>query len=252
MGRLRRRKRKYTWFPQIGTQGASAEDDTTILSIAIPQTSGTLLSDVNIFPIIPDVPLEGLGAAITPGANTSLVNFIASEYFLKRIVGKFACSLNPLPATTGNQIQAATIGCGFLIARAAEAEVITGGPIGASTAAERKQNYGPLNVSTTREPWIWRRTWTMSPIVTAASGVQVWGNPSGSFPPHNMQGSVAEGSQIDARTARRVGNDDRLFFAVQTAINDQTGTPATYTFPDGILDIRILGALRRARNRSVF
>lgn len=252
MGRLRRRRRKYTWFPQLGSQGSTAEDDTSVLSIAIPQTTGAALSDVNIFPVLPDVPLEALGTTITPGANTSLVNYIASEYFLRRIVGKFACRLHPFISTDANQIQAATIAAGFLIARAAEAETITGGPIGAANAAERKQNYGPLNIQTTREPWIWRRTWTLSPLEAAGSGVQVFGTSTGLFPPNNYLGSVAEGSFIDAKTARRVGNDDRLFFAVQTMINDQTGTPAAYTFPDAVLDIRVLGALRRARNRSVF
>lgn len=263
MGRLRRRKRKYTWFPQIGNQAADEVDDAVCLSISLLSTPlNGALSDVTIFPILPDVPAE---TPVGSGIAENLSTFIGNEYFLKRIVGRFTCSCSSYVYSDTPQATQVILGAGFFIARAdhpSAGGALTAGPIASGTAAERKENYGPLHLETTREPWIWRRTWTMSPGVLSAavSGVRVWNQsstnqgPSGNFPYNNLNGSVAEGSHIDARTARRVGQDDRLFFAVQQQVVTYCGTAgsAVYNFDDATLDVRILGALRRARNRSAF
>lgn len=247
MGRLRRRKRRYTWFPQIGFQSSNPEDDSVVLPVAVPNAplSG-LLSTPTIFPIIPDAPNE------EPTAVTDhLDDFIASEYFLKRIVGRFVCAA---PARTSVQTPytiAYAIGAGFFIARA-DSPTSTK-PIGSAAATDAKNNYGVLNVQNTREPWIWRRVWIMSPLVTA-SGFQVFDPNYPYYANNNLNGSVAEGSNIDARTARRVTQDDRLWFTVQTQVLNAGGSFEfeEQTFPEAYLDVRLLGALRKARNRSAF
>lgn len=254
MGRLRRRRRKYTWFPQIGFQGETVEDDSVTLPVAIPTAllDGTL-SNITVFPIIPDAPND------TPATGADhLDDFIASEYFIKRIVGRFQFCMDAISDQTNPAATACVVAAGFFIARADESTPTF--PIGCSTPGDAKANYGPLNLANTREPWIWRRTWVCSPpIINNSTGALTWntnvgGATGNSFPPNNCHGSVAEGSIIDARTARRVGNDERLYFAVQTMVGEAIGvvTNQTQVFPQGYLDVRILGALRRARNRSTF
>lgn len=250
MGRARRHRRKYTWLPQLGFQSGDPNLDTVVL----PVSFGATLTDgapgiVAIIPIVPDAPRE------TPGALTDqLVDFVGNEWFLKRIVGKLHLTTSRINVTTGNSGNELPldicIGAGFFVARAGEDNI---NPIGAQTvAAANNSQYGPLNLATTREPWIWRRTWCLSPQILAAG---VASETLGGFFPHNNYcGSVAEGSHIDAKTARRIGQDDRLYFAIQ-AMATQIGGGATtvaVSLPDAQLDVRILGALRRAKQRSAF
>lgn len=248
----RRRRTKYTWFPQIGTEGAEEADDTVVLDVSIPTPNPVALglSDVNIFPILPDAPKETVGVA----DDAHLSDYIGSEYILKRIVGKFFCTAGTASANDANRPpQRLVIGAGFFIARAG-GEGITGSPIGTDTADERQIGYGPLNLQTTREPWIWRRSWALSPLIftdVAAVGDGLSYINMGTYPHNNYCGSVADGPHIDAKTARRITNDDRLFFAVQVWSQD-ADTGSGSPLPAGILDVRLLGALRKARGRSAF
>lgn len=245
MGRLRRRKRKYTWLPQLGFQSGDPTTDTVVL----PVSFGATLTDgapgiVSIIPIVPDSPRE------TPGALTDqLVDFVGNEWFLKRIVGKFAITTQAIVQNSGDEIPVdICYGAGFFVARAGQNNV---DPVGAQTVASANNaEYGPLNLSTTREPWIWRRTWMLSPKSSTAGGQ----DSSGFYPRNNYLGSVAEGTHIDAKTARRIGQDDRLYFAVQAMVTNTAGgaNVVQLTLPDAQLDVRILGALRRARQRSAF
>lgn len=240
-----RRRRKYTWFPQLGFQGAQPENDTTVLPItpAVVPGSGAL-SDVVIFPIVPDTPKD------TPTAGTeNLDDFIGNEYLLKRIVGRvwFAAGFND--STAPNVILDIAVGIGFFVARADRTAAAGASPIGTATAVERKENYGPLTLQNTREPWIWRRVWLVSnSTIVAATNAIVPGN----YPRNNLDGSVAEGSHIDAKTARRVGDDDRLFCAIQTVATLVSGNPGDLQLQDFTMDVRVLGALRKARGKSAF
>lgn len=258
MGRLRRRRRKYTWLPLIGFQGDTNEDDTAVLPFTVPAVvANNNLSDVIILPIVPDAPND------TPTAlSDHLDDFIGNEYFLKRIVGKCAISANTIIQSNDTTAfpKDIVVGVGFFVARADRTGTTTfGNPIGAGSATERKENYGPLTLQNTREPWIWRRTWLLSPrIASVTTGAQlaqtIAAGPiaSGAYPATNYDGSVAEGTHIDAKTARRIGNDDRLWFACQTQCVNPTSNVGYNFGADGALDVRLLGALRRSKGRSSF
>jgi len=86
------------------------------------------------------------------------------------------------------------------------------------------------------------------------------------FPPNNtLYNGAMSNSRIDAKTIRRVGQDDRLFFwpplvastpslqekGVHPFINDQ-GITVTATGIEGVLDYRLFGSLRRARQVGRF
>ena len=66
-------------------------------------------------------------------------------------------------------------------------------------------------------------------------------------------GSVADGPHVDAKTARRVTQDERLWLAVSTVMYPLQYNQATQDgFVRFFFDYRILAGVRRAHNRGVF
>lgn len=236
----KRGRRKVNWFPTLGTESGFASDiagfDFNIPTSAVPP--------LGIFPITYDEPQsEVLGSSDTP-----LVDIVGSEYIIKRLVGKIFLGLETSNASLGS---AYLIGCGFFVARA-EDPPNQAGPIGYATeaATQRLDNYGPLRKRTIREPWIWRRTWILGTGPRLA-GTGVFALDT--YPPTNTQYSgLGDGPHIDAKSARRVGNDDRLWFAVEAIPYPGGSTDQIGTTIQGYLDLRVLGSLVKAHNRSVF
>lgn len=227
-----RRRPKFTWFPNIGFQGADPEDDFNgfPFSVGIPAAANTL-GDANIFELIPDF------TADEPTATTdNLADFIGNEYVLKRIVGKLFASYN-----TQNAPAFGILGAGLFVARSdATAPQL---PVGARTATERQLNYGVLNNQNIREPWIWRRVWQLTNAGLANQTLLGPASTAGF-------GSVMDGPHIDAKSARRVRKDERLFVCIQGG-NPGAAFGAAGSV-DGYMDYRVLGALRKAKSRSAF
>ena len=228
----RRRRARYTWFPNIGFQGENPVDDFNgfPFTLTVPTATETLGS-VSIFDLIPDFTQEE-----PTTTDNNLSDFIGNEYILKRIVGKLFASAAESNAAGATDI---ILGAGFFVARADEIAPQT--PIGSSGGTDAILNYGPLNNHTIRHPWIWRRVWKLqnpaSPIQTGLITTMAGG-------------SVMDGPHIDAKSARRVRQDERLFFAIQAG-NAGAGASQELTL-GGYLDYRVLGALRKAKNRSAF
>lgn len=259
MGRTNRRRTRYTWLPTLGTAGPEATDDNSSgrsFNIDVPADGS---SNVIISAITFDEPQEGDDLS----TNVPLVTVLGNEYFLKRIVGKLFAELEPTfnpqgdPSTPRN----ALFGAGFFVARANDSSQGAASPIGSATLSERQENYSPLGEEAIREPWIWRRTWVFGndsqhqiQIQRARGGSTVSPINFATAPPNNMlYGSVADGPHIDAKTARRIQQDERLWFVVAARtvpghedVLDQGGVI------NGYLDFRLLGALRKARQRSAF
>lgn len=252
----KKRRTNVTWFPTIGT----GRDDLTkenflngreFVNIDVSTSTGC-----EILPLVPDVPLEADDIDVEGGGQ--LVQAIGQEYILQRIVGKvlFAVTgqfnLNNDPSNA----HAALVACGFFVARSEDKT--NGGPdfpIGGATSGSRVLNYNPLHPDCIREPWIWRRTWILGnsgfPANAADQDIDI---PAFSlFPPTTAgYGSVSDGPHIDTKIKRRVGNDDRLWFAVaHQALPLETATDLNLQL-SGYIDFRVLGALRRAHNRSAF
>lgn len=275
--RKRRTKRKFTWFPVIGSAGpAETEDDFNQLVGQFPVTP---IGDTGVFinPLIPDVPMEG--DEIDPSAPGQLVQSLGQEYYIERIVGKCMVGVAAPaddPPTTIFPKQV-LIGCGIFVARANDADVGGGAntPIGSATLPERQENYSPLGVDAIREPWMWRRVWilhTGRPEANTNVALGPFG-PSyhlfaattvglGGAPKTNLQyGSVADGPHVDVKSVRRVGNDERLWFALAVrALDIEFGgvPPNAINGGDGgggvglVFDYRVLGRLTRARGKSSF
>jgi len=243
---VRKRRTRFTWFPVIGGDESSSEPNlllsTTSRSFPI-QIDSSVFTDV--FPLIPDETRE------EAGASDQLVDFIGTNWLIARLVGKLHLAYsqdNSAPGGVQNIPPAALISAGFFVARADANQPSV--PIGDDN--NLGQDYSPLALATQREPWMWRRTWVLGNNAAPATSGSF---PDGfAFPATNSSRSVVDGPHIDCKVKRRSSNDERLWFAISgCAWTPGTGSSAAQ---DGsvvyTLDLRVLGALRKQKNRSAF
>lgn len=247
MAYRKKRRAKYTWLPVLGSELESTTPGLYINKwgrdfniTAAPESLGICR------PLTADLPRDEDLTTADPGV---LSDSIGQEWFLRRIVGKLFIRWGANAG--GDSATNIKIAAGFFVARA---DHIDGDiPAGGDSSWTGNINPGVYNMfdpssnATIREPWIWRRTWIIgNPDIDTDTS---W--PKGLAPYSNATyGSALDGPHIDAKTMRRISNDDRLWFAMSAT-----------TWPFGSsgggniianLDIRLLGALRRARNRGVF
>lgn len=256
MAGRRHRRNNGTWLPTLGTQLGENEAFSSGFGFDIPAVFDQDITTV-ITPITTDTPLEGDSITNT----TQLVDVIGNEYFLDRIVGKlhiaasFSVDDGPPALWIGGPVQ---VVAGFFIARCDDANPQL--PVGAATANAARDNYSPAELDTIREPWIWRRAWTLGtrgrgPTFSTGPAPPIGSLYGAVFPPTTADyGSVLDGPHIDAKTKRRIGQDDRLFFAVSAFYPPQFGggvvdAPAAVV---GWLDYRLHGQLRKARPDGKF
>lgn len=257
--RRTKRRARYTWLPTLGTAGPAETDDNSsgrAFTLTIPQDTS---SNVIISAITFDEPLEGDDAV----TGTPLGTILGNEYFLKRIVGKLFLAVSGQRQTNNDPstVISALVGAGFFVARANDTSQGAGSPIGSATLSERQENYSPLSEDAIREPWIWRRTWILGnpnfadrERAVAAANQSSLGLPFSKAPSTNMEyGSVLDGPHIDAKTARRIKQDERLWFVIAGRSTPGLTAPVTDSLDvQGYLDFRLLGALRKARQGSAF
>jgi len=241
----RKRRRAVTWLPTIGTNISVEGPDNVsgrefTLAVA-PETQVAITALTFDEPRDPDQDAIG---------DTTLADFVGSEYMLKRIVGKLFIAYSS-PFNVAGEPLATLVGAGFFVARAGDPAQDETLPIGATTLAERQENYNPLSEDCIREPWIWRRTWVLGAGgALAGDGIDA----ERAFPTTTAgYGSMADGPHIDAQTMRRVTSDERLWFALSTVRFPVTaGGSGDGSSIRGYLDYRLLGSLMKARNRGVF
>lgn len=245
----RRRRTKYTWLPTIGGDTFPGPGDRDFVfngitrQLSLPSSGGPTTLD--IFPVIADNVRDVVG-----NEEGQLVDFVGSTLFLKRIVGK--CHVWFQQSNQNGDTQpAAVISAGFFIARQHGDQSVGFFPVGLQDGdnVDDFDEYSPAGQPCIREPWIWRRTWilgnnlTQLPVTESANGAF--------FPATNASRSVLDGPHIDAKTARRTQNDERLWFAWQAhsliGASTLSGTSVALH-----LDCRYLGAVRRQKNRSAF
>lgn len=261
----RRRRTKYTWLPAYGTgtpiagvgnyEGVQRFGTLGVLANAEPA--------VGVIAVLPDAPPENFDAS-----TTSLSNAINSEYILRRIVGKLHIAYrqsNQPYSGAGNDVppipEAALVTAGFFVARCSDVSQTDpeAYPIGflGGVNIQDFNNYSPMARDTQREPWIWRRSWILGNnrdrFLPVDNSLTFYDQGWETFPPNNsLQGSVLDGPHIDAKTVRRVGQDERLWFALATQCISSHGPASDNGSLTYVLDVRYLGALRKARQRGAF
>jgi len=268
--RFRRRRQRLTWLPINGFfLTASGEFGTSniIDTIDVP-ADGSATTSINFITF--DSPAAFDSTSGNLSANSNLGDAIANEYVIRRIVGNFFVSF-PWQKEDDNDpstAQAITVCAALFVARAESEAVANPVPISSGSEGARWNNYGPHALATVREPWIWRRQWILgnpafrarnnalaaTPTTIATPAFDAVGLGS-EYPSTNVEYAEGSNQQIDQKTIRRVRDDSRLWCVV-SAFNTQSsgqlqvvGALSRIRFT---WDLRILGALRRARNTGTF
>lgn len=185
-------------------------------------------------------------------ANTvTLRDFVeGQDWFLKRIVGKLAiaCCTRSTATDGDTSWPNVLVGAGFFVAKAEDNNP--------EQPDLEVQEYDPLGSENVRQPWIWRRTYVLTDSNITTPG----GNPTRYpvFTTNNLLlASGLDGPHIDAKTARRIRREERLWFVTTMTpfhyASDSGGSVSASTMQVSVnLDYRILGAMRRSTNRSTF
>lgn len=237
MGRgYRRRRARVAWLPNLPF-ASDAGEPLNILSAGIP-VDATGKTSTLVFPLVKDEGPDPLGQ--------SLSDYTQGGYILKRIVGKLFVGMGQYPEGENTELPFSLVTASFEILRTD----VTNVPAGITN---KDVNYNSLLEDNERDPWIWQRSWCLSNGNSTINPTTGIGNSFGYYPYTNAEyGSVADGPHVDAKTARRVGPDERLYLCVTTTcIADYTA--ANPTVRDGGVDIlfqyRVLGVPVKMSNR---
>jgi len=267
--RFRRRRPKVTWMFSNGTVVADRElqADFNATPFHVRLSFGPD-NDIEhtILPLNPfDLPVEADPAFNFSGniPQASLSDIIGSEYLVKRIVGNCWASAANVSNPSGLENFYVVFGIGIFVARADGTDVnrpIGGDPALAAGLDANSRSYNPLDAETQREPWMFRRLWVLSPRANPVNTGTVQqatseGQMAQAFP-NTTAGyhGLRTGPFFDVKSVRRVRQDERLWLSVAAMPAPILETPSivgSYVV-NATFDVRILGALRRAQNRSNF
>lgn len=257
-----RRRRKGTWFPNLGTAGPGEEIDDDDLGVwgSVPVGAVGLGNNFTTTTLVVPLTFDAIEEDNLDEQTDRLGDIIGSEYMLRRIVGDLYVARSfARDANAAGGPPAIKVSAGFFVARQADSTQSLDQPIGSNTASELRENYSPSQASIVREPWIWRKTWILGRSTFTATVGAVPAPFSFTENNVNYNGALSN-SRVDAKTIRRVRQDDRLWFAIAArGLNANWANPfvnevlatgaATVEFH---LDYRLFGTLMRAKNRGAF
>lgn len=232
MRRGGRNRKKFTWFPispttfdTEGVPGATWFHNTEIWSPNLDRAQVSWVAVLN-----DQTPQEDDDPS---GSNFTLRDKVeGQEYIIERIVGK----------TWATVSQSSNSDDDWRVAIVANALAVL--PFHNDGSEDfALDDINPLVADNADKPFIWRRT------ATLWNNVQPQNNLLG---PTNMQNDGPEYGMVDARSVRRVHKNERLVFITAVQSMENIGTPGTGLEWSYGYDLRILGAMRRARNTSTF
>lgn len=269
-GRFRRRRARVTWLPINGIfLTASGEFGSSNITdqLDVP-ASGAPVTSINFITFDSPAAFDSTSGNLT--ADSNLGDAIANEYIIRRIVGNIFVSF-PWQKEDDNdpsKAQAINVTAGLFVARAESEAVATPQPISSGTEGARWNNYGSHALSTVREPWIWRRQWILGNPAFRARNNAIAATPTtiatpafdaiglgSEYPSTNVEYAEGSNQQINQKTIRRIRDDSRLWCVV-SAFNTQNvfavQTVGSLSRINLTWDLRILGALRKAKNTGTF
>lgn len=250
--RRRSQRSRYTWMPMLGTNrgGGYQSNAIDIFIRPTPDKADTDSADSQatlVVPLVPDYTPEEDPAH---GTDMTLRDYTeGQDWFLRRLVGKLqlAASCTNTTQTQTGTWPAVLVTAGFFVARAKDGD--TGIDL---TVPE----YDVQAVTNIRQPWLWRRSWTLGVAQVGVDSESTLPQFSTLYPNATVEyGSVADGPHIDAKTMRRVLREQRLWFTVScmgTGLPGTTAVDGQQGVVFGTLDVRALGQMRRSKNRSAF
>lgn len=238
-----RRKRKVTWFPNLGTIWDGGEfqfhDSSLSGGTQAAQAQRAQGSSLDVYAVIPDFTVFTDG-----GTDHTLRDDVEGQtWALERIVGRchveVDASQGPDDQTDHNSFWASIqVAAGFFIARASDSDQ--------SLPEGTVDDIDPLLAGNTQNPWIWRKTWILANEQSFDVGAPATSNAV----------IVPDGGYIDSKVRRYIPREHRLWFAISCVgwHGTQIQVVGGGQQPRAIynLDCRVLGGMRRARNVSSF
>lgn len=243
--RFKRRRARVAWLPTFGVGDGSEIDGARSPGIegTLLNSSGTTQDVVwDAFPLTYDAGVDP--EFFGPGAGLTLRDIMqGNEWGLRRIVGKIFISAQGQGGATPALNPAILAAFGFIVSKASD----DGSP---STDFDL---VNPLAVESMNDPWIWRRTWMLSPYggPVVQGGTESYGPGLLGYPTTTSgYGSVADGPHIDSQVNRRIHTEERLMgviaFRNYAPLQDESiAIPPTRI--QYHLDYRLLGTLRASQ-----
>lgn len=243
MARRNRRRRRYTWFPNLGTDpqadGLPHKRLSGVnFSLALADPAGPTYNRA-IIPLTFDQPInEAEVAMTTPGIRLSALQ--GSSWFLRRVVGSLQVARGWVALQGGQPRQPALL-FGAALAVVPWDEY--------SNTPEADVN--PLLAEDINEPWIWRRTLLLG-AQNVNSGFSLSPNANAllTFPVNSSFHPQSRFEMLDQKTMRLINGDERLCLVVSVAPLTSVTLGDDEDTIIGYFDYRLLGGLRRRSNRG--
>lgn len=222
----RRTKPRVVWLPNTNANSLPGNRSTWQIFDVQPGALTFGSSAVGEIPIVIDA------TSVDPlDAVSSLSDIENSGYRLRRVVGKIFCFADQ----DADRSLKVGVTAGLIIRRA---DPTTGLSYALSSADPTLLS--PDDISNSGDPWIWKRNWIL--FNNLGQSGQTFS--AGAGPTSNLEyGSVADGPHVDAKTARIVSSEERLFLDVSVTILDDTPSNAE-GLVQIITDLRVLASMR--------
>jgi len=232
----RRRRNRSTWFPILPTfEGDGGGIGWTFYEYDDTIDGGSVNSPASATALVAD---QGIEEGSQTNDFSTLRDLVEGQTWLcERVVGKIVPRLD---AQSGGGGAPVVIACAALAVLPADQ---------ASGAPELvNDDYQPLAAQNAYQPWLWRRTWLLSnPAINET-------NAAGFLPTSAAgYGSVLDGPHLDTKGGKRViQREQRLYLVTQCAVSNLAAGGLNDTTVTWNYDLRVLGRMIKAKNRSTF
>lgn len=232
---MRRRAPRVVWLPpdrfnRLGVSGGATtglQNGLAVFNVDVPGGPGG--SATGLIPLVQDFQPD-----ITLLTTGTLADYAQSAYRLRRVVGKIFVTCTQLESQgLPPQVQ---VTAGLIVLRI-NPDDPTGQPL-----VVNQNVYSTQMLQNWTDPWIWRRTWIIGNLPQAGA------TPGSPFFPEsnaNYGGGVMDGPHVDAKTARIVGPEERLFLVVTGTVF--SGDEQLVTSVRVVADLRVLASMRTSQ-----
>lgn len=246
---MRRRKPRVVWLPP--TNIFSTDTGFTTWSRASVTFSAAVAGNRGNI----EVPLvqDGIGSDVLDPTST-IADIENSGYRLRRICGMLYVFMSqPTPDAGSGAVRGPTglfgISCGLMVRRTDSA---TGGSL-AAAADPTFDSISPDAVRNSMDPWIWKRDFLLNdgfavdPIIpgnVSPTDLMLQTFATDGPWPTNARAPLHEGPYIDQKTARIIGQEERLFLDVSANTINIGGDSNGNAVLSIIYTLRVLGSMR--------